>query len=95
MSETLNAVFGNDTGAEAITEGLISGEFEKPARMLFLKAILAFLGDKVQPTAEQTKAIINADTKTLTILISQGLGLHENIIKALMALVLRDNDKLI
>lgn len=91
----MNAVFGNDAGAEAITEGIMSGELDKPARLLFQKAIIAFLGDKVQPTPEQTEAISNGDTDTLAVLISQGIGLHQGVIRALMALVLQDNEMLI
>ena len=95
ISDTMTAVFGNDQGSEEMAEGLITGELDKPARLLFQKAILAFLGDKVQPTPEQTEAIANGDTGQLVALISQGIGVHQGVVKAIVALVLQDNKMLV
>ena len=91
ISDTMTAVFGNDQGAEEIAEGLVTGELDKPARLLFQKGIVAFLGDKVQPTPEQTEAIANGDTNQLIALVSQGIGVHSGVIKSIVALVLQDN----
>lgn len=91
----MTAVFGNDQGADVMAEGLITGELDKPARLLFQKAILAFLGDKVQATPEQTEAIANGDINQLIALISQGIGVHQGVIKAIVGLVLQDNPMLI
>ncbi len=95
ISDTMTAVLGGSQGADAIAEGIMSGEIDKPARILFQKALLSFLGDKVKPTPEQTEAIANGDTEVLLELISQSIGIHAAVIRGLIALILQDNARLV
>ncbi len=91
----MTAVTGSDQGADAITEGLMEGELEKPARILFQKALVAFLGGKVEVSPQQAEAIANGDNNALFSVVSQGLGVHIGVVKAVVALVIQKKELLL